>query len=216
MPSSVSRQTKLQQLRQTPPTWFVQATEKALRTLVLQEHANWLNLASLSDRERDKVLDKPIVPEGIFSSVLACMERHSKTKKKQGKALQLFLPVRPMTHPQKVPWKVFRPAAPQTSPLRNPKWAKPEDPHELLVQDSVHLNRHEVCQKITLREGQVEAGSKCRQIGNSSLVPSACEYTRAHQTIWQVVAQSRREEGGSRSRPALVTGADWQMSCRCG
>lgn len=78
----------------------VQATGIAL---VLQEHAQLLNLARLSDRERDDVLDKPIVPEEIFSSALASMERCCKTKKKQGKALYSFLPVRPMAHPQTTP-----------------------------------------------------------------------------------------------------------------
>lgn len=37
---------------------------------VLQERAHWLNLTSLSDRERDKMQDTPIVPEGIFGSAL--------------------------------------------------------------------------------------------------------------------------------------------------
>ena len=52
---------------------MVQATRRALGTMVLQERAWWLNLANLSDREKDDVLDMPIVPEGIFGSALASM-----------------------------------------------------------------------------------------------------------------------------------------------
>lgn len=49
----------------------VQATGKALGTMVLQERARWL--ADLSDRE-DNILDMPVVPEGIFGSALASMQ----------------------------------------------------------------------------------------------------------------------------------------------
>lgn len=51
----------------------VQTTGKAF--LVLQESAWWLNLANLSDREKDDILDMPIVPEGIFGSALASMHQ---------------------------------------------------------------------------------------------------------------------------------------------
>lgn len=35
-------------------------------TLVLQERARWLTLANVSDREKDDVLDSPIIPEGVW------------------------------------------------------------------------------------------------------------------------------------------------------
>lgn len=44
----------------------IQTTGKVLRTLVLQEHARWLNLANLSNR-----WNMSIFPEGIFDSALA-------------------------------------------------------------------------------------------------------------------------------------------------
>lgn len=49
----------------------VQATGEALGLLVLQERARWLTLANLSDREKDDILDMPIVPDEIFGSALA-------------------------------------------------------------------------------------------------------------------------------------------------
>ena len=70
----------------------VQATGRALGTMVLQERARWLNLANLSDREKDDVLDMPIVPEGIFGSALASMQRRCEAKKKEDEALRLCLP----------------------------------------------------------------------------------------------------------------------------
>ena len=60
-----------------------------------QERARWLNLANLSDREKDDVLDMPIVPEGIFGSALASMQRRCEAKKKEDEALQLCLPRKP-------------------------------------------------------------------------------------------------------------------------
>lgn len=53
----------------------VQATGKVMGTLVLQERARWLNLANLMDREKDDVMDSPVVPEGIFRAALASMQQ---------------------------------------------------------------------------------------------------------------------------------------------
>ncbi|KAK5935061.1 hypothetical protein CgunFtcFv8_020456 [Champsocephalus gunnari] len=72
----------------------VQATGKVMGIMVVQERARWLNLTNLPDREKEDVLDMPIVPEGIFGSALASMERRCKTKKKEDEALHLCLPRR--------------------------------------------------------------------------------------------------------------------------
>lgn len=48
--------------------WGVQATEKALGTMVLQEQSQWVNFACLSDREKGDILDMHIYPEGIFGA----------------------------------------------------------------------------------------------------------------------------------------------------
>ncbi|XP_038126440.1 uncharacterized protein LOC119773526 [Cyprinodon tularosa] len=70
----------------------VQATGKVMATLVVQERARWLSLANLTDRERDDILDMPIVPEGIFGSALATMQQRCEAKKKDNEALKLCLP----------------------------------------------------------------------------------------------------------------------------
>ncbi len=46
----------------------VQAAGKAIATMVIQERGRWLNLANLSDREKEAILDAPVVAEGIFGS----------------------------------------------------------------------------------------------------------------------------------------------------
>lgn len=53
----------------------VQTVGKVLGTMVLQEQA------SLSDREKDNVLNMPIVQEGIFGSALASMQRCARSRK---------------------------------------------------------------------------------------------------------------------------------------
>uniref|UniRef100_A0A1A8IW28 Uncharacterized protein n=1 Tax=Nothobranchius kuhntae TaxID=321403 RepID=A0A1A8IW28_NOTKU len=70
----------------------VQATAKAMGMMVLQERARWLNLTNLSDREKEDILDMPIVPEGIFGSALASMQQRCEAKKKEDEALHLCLP----------------------------------------------------------------------------------------------------------------------------
>ncbi|KAK5909543.1 hypothetical protein CesoFtcFv8_003464 [Champsocephalus esox] len=72
----------------------VQATGKVMGIMVVQERARWLNLTNLPDREKEDVLDMPIVPEGIFGSALASMQRRCETKKKEDEALHLCLPRR--------------------------------------------------------------------------------------------------------------------------
>lgn len=58
----------------------VQVTGKALGTMVLQKQVRWLNLAILSDREKDDILDMLIV----FGSAFVCMQRRCKAKKGGG------------------------------------------------------------------------------------------------------------------------------------
>lgn len=49
----------------------VQATGKTLGSIVLEERTPGLQVSNLSDREKDEVLDVPIVPEGLFGLVLS-------------------------------------------------------------------------------------------------------------------------------------------------
>ena len=46
----------------------VQAMGIAMGTMVLQEQGRWLSLANLSDREKDDILDMPIVPATALPS----------------------------------------------------------------------------------------------------------------------------------------------------
>lgn len=70
----------------------VQAMGKCMAMLVLQERARWLNLANLSDKEKEDILDMPVVSEGIFGSALASMQQRCEAKKRDDEALQLCLP----------------------------------------------------------------------------------------------------------------------------
>ena len=104
----------------------VQATGRAMGAMVLQERARWLNLANLSDREKDDVLDMPIVPEGIFGSALASMQRRCEAKKKEDEALQLCLPRKPPAPSPPARRKTFAQAASQGSRFKVPKPPKPQ------------------------------------------------------------------------------------------
>ncbi|MEQ2284891.1 hypothetical protein AMECASPLE_026222 [Ameca splendens] len=53
--------------------------------MVLQERVRWLNLTNLSDRERDDILDMPIVPAGIFGAALANMQQRVSLKRRKTK-----------------------------------------------------------------------------------------------------------------------------------
>lgn len=53
----------------------VQAMGKVMANYVLQERAHWLNLTSL--------LDTPIIPEGIFGSVLTSMQERVEAKRRK-------------------------------------------------------------------------------------------------------------------------------------
>lgn len=85
----------------------------ALAALVPQERARWLNLANLSDREKEDILDMPIVLEETFGSALASMQQCYEAKKKEGEALQLCLPQKSLAPPQLVRRKDFTPVGTQ-------------------------------------------------------------------------------------------------------
>lgn len=102
----------------------VQATGKIMGTLVLQERARWLKLANLLDRQKDDILDMPIVPEGIFGSSLASMQQCCEAKKKVYEVLQLCLLWKVSGSPPMVQCKEFTPG-PQALPLRVQKHTKP-------------------------------------------------------------------------------------------
>ncbi|TKS65176.1 hypothetical protein D9C73_028524 [Collichthys lucidus] len=99
----------------------VQATGRVMATLVIQGRARWLSLANLTDRERDDILDMPIVPEGVFGSALATMQQRCEAKKKDNEALKLCLPRKAPTPSPPVQRKSFAQAASQPPHFKMPK-----------------------------------------------------------------------------------------------
>ncbi|KAK7146517.1 hypothetical protein R3I93_014078 [Phoxinus phoxinus] len=92
---------------------------KAMATMVIQERERWLNLANLSDREKEAMLDAPVVAEGIFGSALTRMQRRCEEKKRDDEALQLCMPRKTQTAP---PRQTFAQAAARPPPtFRIPK-----------------------------------------------------------------------------------------------
>lgn len=116
---------------------MVQATGKALVNMALQERLWWLNVASLSDSEKDDILDVPIVLEGIFGLALASMQRWCEAKKKEDEALQLCLPRKSPTPPQLVRREAFTASPPALSGWAS--WSKAGPQLQL------QLCRHSLC-----------------------------------------------------------------------
>lgn len=108
----------------------VQAMGKCMAMLVLQERARWLNLTNLSDKEREDILDMPVVPEGIFGSALASMQQRCEAKKREDEALQLCLPRKvpaaQTTSRAKMPQAGLRPDS--NPSFRIPRRPKPQAP----------------------------------------------------------------------------------------
>ncbi len=90
----------------------VQTAGKAMATMVIQERGHWLNLANLSDREKDA----PVVAEGIFGSALTLMQKRYEEKKRDDKALQLCMPRKAQTAPPPSPWQTFTQVLARTPP----------------------------------------------------------------------------------------------------
>ena len=94
----------------------VQAAGKCMSMLMLQERTRWLNLTNLSDREKEDILDMPIVPEGVFSSALVSMQKGCEAKKKEDEALQLCLPRKTPAVAQPPPRQTFAQVASRSAP----------------------------------------------------------------------------------------------------
>lgn len=70
----------------------IQATGRAMGLMVLQERARWLGLTNLTTKEKEELLDTPIVPQGLFGSAVASMQKRCEEKKRDDEALKLCLP----------------------------------------------------------------------------------------------------------------------------
>lgn len=71
---------------------MVQATDRAVGLMILLETARWLNLTKLANREKEDLLDMPVVLQGLFGSAVASMQKRCEDKKKEDEALKLCLP----------------------------------------------------------------------------------------------------------------------------
>ena len=90
----------------------VQASGRAMALVVTQERARWLNLSSLSLREKTQLLDVPVDPKGLFGPAYSIMLKRWEEKKSEGEALRLCLPRR-APFPSNKPGPVFtQPGAP--------------------------------------------------------------------------------------------------------
>lgn len=77
----------------------VQAGGKAMAKIVIQERGHWLNLANLSDGEKEAILDEPAVAEGIFGSALTMIQMRCKEKRRDNEALEYCMPRKMQTAP---------------------------------------------------------------------------------------------------------------------
>ncbi|KAK0130871.1 hypothetical protein N1851_034445 [Merluccius polli] len=102
----------------------VQASGRAMALMVAQERARWLNLSSLSLREKTQLLDVPVDPKGLFGPAYSIMLQRWEEKKREGEALRLCLPRR-APFPSNAPGQVFaQPRAPPPAfriPKRQPQ-----------------------------------------------------------------------------------------------
>ncbi len=94
----------------------VQAAGKAMATMVIQEKGRWLNYANLSDREKEAILDVPVVAEGIYGSALTLMQKRCEEKKRDDEALQLCMPRKAHTAPHPPPRQTFTQVTARTPP----------------------------------------------------------------------------------------------------
>ncbi|XP_047213848.1 uncharacterized protein LOC124863505 [Girardinichthys multiradiatus] len=62
----------------------VQASGRAMALMVTQERARWLNLSSLSQREKNQLLDTPVDPKSLFGPTVAAMQKRCEEKKREG------------------------------------------------------------------------------------------------------------------------------------
>ncbi|ROL55242.1 hypothetical protein DPX16_5752 [Anabarilius grahami] len=106
----------------------VQAEGKAMATatMVIQERGRWLNLANLSDGEKEAILDAPVVAEGIFGSALTLMQKRCEENKRDDEALQLCMPRKTQAAPPPPPRQTFTQVTARPPPsYRIPRWQRP-------------------------------------------------------------------------------------------
>ena len=94
----------------------VQASGRAMGTMVAQERARWLNLSSLSHREKVQLLDVAVDPKGLFGPAMTTMQRRCEEKKREGEALQTCMPRKTQPPPAPTSRPSFAQAAARPPP----------------------------------------------------------------------------------------------------
>lgn len=72
-------------------------------------------MANLSDREKEAILDAPVVAEGIFGSALTLMQERCEEKKRDDEALRPCLPRQSQTAPPQPPRQTSTKARPSST-----------------------------------------------------------------------------------------------------
>ena len=64
-----------------------QATGRAMGLIVFQEKAGWLNLYNLATRDKEDLLDTLVVPQGLFGSALASVQKRCEDRNNEAQKL---------------------------------------------------------------------------------------------------------------------------------
>ncbi|KAK0149941.1 hypothetical protein N1851_009321 [Merluccius polli] len=178
--------------------------------MVAQERARWLNLSSLSLREKTQLLDVPVDPKDLFGPAYGVMLKRWEEKKREGEALRLCLPRR-APFPTNTPGQVF------TQPCASPP---------------AYRTLQKACRRPfglhSSPPGKGEKGRTCRELGGADLLDkgkafstvkvylaaiSACHIGFGDKTAGQHPIVCRFMKGARRLRPVSRNlTAPWDLS----
>ncbi|XP_029965627.1 uncharacterized protein LOC115401518 [Salarias fasciatus] len=125
----------------------VQGCGRVMGLAVAGERALWLNLSSLSDQEKQVIIDAPFDPsraKGLFGEAVTAMQQTSDLRKKQGEAFDLCLPRKVASRPTPPPCQGFAAAArAHSSGYKEPRPRTSEQPasHQRDAQQQKHWPR---------------------------------------------------------------------------
>ncbi|XP_029963540.1 uncharacterized protein LOC115400030 [Salarias fasciatus] len=125
----------------------VQGCGRVMGLAVAGERALWLNLSSLSDQEKQVIIDAPFDPsraKGLFGEAVTAMQQTSDLRKKQGEAFDLCLPRKVASRPTPPPRQGFAAAArARSSGYKDPRPRTSEQPasHQRGAQQQKHWPR---------------------------------------------------------------------------
>lgn len=103
----------------------IQATGRAMGLMVLQERARWLGLTNLTTKEKEELLDTPVILQGLFGAAVTSMQKRCEEKKRDDEALKLCLPRRAQHATPAAPRQSFAQAVSRPVPaFRIPKVPK--------------------------------------------------------------------------------------------